>query len=251
MPDDTETAALYARLKTIIKEAEDAEVQSAAARCCVQAVCLLLAEESKATVLEQTATTAHQRVPSSTSSASSPTVAPSLIPSATSTYEDTVVVGLHLQAVIMLNVRQLVNIILDSSSTNLAYWCDLMEQTLQRYALLEHVTDDTPSTDPRWIQMDSVSLNWINNSISADLHQVVWERGCTVRHLWLIIENQFLVNCEHRTLHLDVAFCTFVQGDLSVNEYYHKFKVMADSLADLDAHVDDRILIFNILRGLN
>jgi hypothetical protein len=235
MPDDTETAALCARLKTIIKEAEDAEVQSAAARRCVQAV------------LEQTATTAHQRVPSSTSSASSPTVAPPLIPSATSTYEDTVVVGLHLQAVVMINVRQLVNIVLDSSSTNLAYWYDLMEQTLQRYALLEHVTDDTPSTDLGWIQMDNVSLNWINNSILADLHQVVWERGCTVCHLWLTIANQFLVNCEHRTLHLDVAFCTFVQGDLSINEYCHKFKAMADGLADLGAPVDDRILVLNIL----
>jgi hypothetical protein len=130
MPDDTETAALCARLKTIIKEAEDAEAQAAAACRRVQAVCLLLAEESKATVLEQMATAAHQRVPSSTSSASSPAVAPPLVPSASSTYEDTVVARLHLQAVEVLNVRQLVNIVLDSSSTNYAYWCDLMEQTL-------------------------------------------------------------------------------------------------------------------------
>jgi hypothetical protein len=126
-----------------------------------------------------------------------------------------------------------------------------MEQALQCYALLEHVTDDALSTDPRWIQMDSVVLNWINNSISADLHQVVRERGCTVCHLWLAIENQFLGNREHRTLHLDGAFRTFVQGDLSVNEYCRKFKAMADGLADLGAPVDDRILILNIVRGLN
>jgi hypothetical protein len=85
-----------------------------------------------------------------------------------------------------------------------------MEQALQRYALLEHITDDAPSTDPGWIQMDSAVLNWISNSISADLHQVVWEHSCTTRHLWLAIENQFLGNCEHRTLHLDAAFHTFV-----------------------------------------
>jgi hypothetical protein len=30
----------------------------------------------------------------------------------------------------VLNVRQLVNIILDSSTTNYACWCDLMEQAL-------------------------------------------------------------------------------------------------------------------------
>jgi hypothetical protein len=144
-----------------------------------------------------------------------------------------------------------VNIVLDSSSTNYACWRDLMEQALQRYALLEHVTDDAPSTDPGWIWMDSVVLNWISNSISVDFHQVVRERGCTARHLWLTIENQFLGNREHRTLHLDTAFHTFVQGDLSVNEYCRKFKVMADSLADLDAPIDDQILVLNILRVLN
>jgi hypothetical protein len=72
-----------------------------------------------------------------------------------------------------------------------------------------------------------------------------------VRHLWLTIENQFLGNQEHRTLHLDVVFHTFVQGDLSVNGYCCKFKAMADGLADLSAPVDDRILILNILQGLN
>jgi hypothetical protein len=48
-----------------------------------------------------------------------------------------------------------------------------MEQALQCYALIKHITDDAPSNDSGWIQMDSVVLNWINNSISVDLHQVV------------------------------------------------------------------------------
>jgi hypothetical protein len=250
MPDDTEVATLRTRLEAIIKEAKGAEAQAATARRCVQAARLLLAEESKATALEQTATAARQHVPSSLSSASSPATAPPLVPTVSSTYEDTVVVGLHLQAAAVLNVRQLVNIILNSS-TNYACWHDLMEQALQRYALLEHVTDDAPSTDPGWIRMDSVVLNWISNSISMDLHQVVRGHGCTTRHLWLAIKNQFLGNREHRTLHLDAAFRTFVQGDLSINEYYRKFKAMADGLADLGAPVDDWILVLNNHRGLN
>jgi hypothetical protein len=55
MPDDTETAALCARLKAIIKEGE---TQAATAHRRVQAARLLLVEESKATALEQTATAA-------------------------------------------------------------------------------------------------------------------------------------------------------------------------------------------------
>jgi hypothetical protein len=175
---------------------------------------------------------------------------PPLVPTASSAYEDTVIAGLHLQAAAMLNIRQLVNIILDSSSTNYTCWRDLMEQALQRYALLEAIMDDTPSTDLGWIRMDSVIFNWISISISADLHQVVRERGCTTSHLWLTIENQFLGNREHRTLHYDAAFHIFVQGDLSVNEYCRKFKAMADGLADLGAPID-RIPVLNILRGLN
>jgi hypothetical protein len=123
MPDDTEAATLHARLETIIK---DAEAQAAAARRRVQAARLLL-EESKATALEQTATAAHQRVPSSSSSSSSPAAASQLVPTASLTYEDTVVARLHLQATAVLNVRQLMNIVLDSSSTNYASWCNLME----------------------------------------------------------------------------------------------------------------------------
>jgi hypothetical protein len=125
--DDTEADALHAQLKSIIKEAKDIEAQ---ADVHVQATYLLLEEEeSKATALEQMATAPRQRVPSSSSSSSSPDVAPHLIPITSSTYEDTVVTGLHLQAASVLNVRQLVNIVLDSS-TNYASWHDLMEQAL-------------------------------------------------------------------------------------------------------------------------
>jgi hypothetical protein len=126
-----------------------------------------------------------------------------------------------------------------------------MEQALQRYALIEHITTDAPSDESGWIQMDSVVLNWISNSISSELHQVVRERDCTARDLWLTIENQFLGNREQRTLHLDAAFHNFVQGNLSVSEYYLKFKAMADGLADLGSSVEDRILVLYILRGLN
>jgi PHD/YefM family antitoxin component YafN of YafNO toxin-antitoxin module len=126
MPDDNEAVALRARLEAIVKEAEDAEAQAAATRRRVQAASLLLEEEFKATALKQTATAARQHVPSSSSSSSSLAVASQLVLTTSSTYEDTVVAGLHLQAAAVLNVCQLVNIVLDSS-TNYASWRDLME----------------------------------------------------------------------------------------------------------------------------
>jgi hypothetical protein len=104
MPDDTKAAALRAWLETIIKEAKDTKVQVVAARRRVQATRLLLVEESKATALEQMATATRQHVPSSPSSASSLVAAPPLVSTASSTYEDTVVAGLHLQAAAVLNI---------------------------------------------------------------------------------------------------------------------------------------------------
>jgi hypothetical protein len=90
-----------------------------------------------------------------------------------------------------------------------------------------------------------------NNTLTPDLQEVAQERGRLARHLWLALENQFLDNRKTRTLHLDAVFRNFVQNDISVTEYCHKFKGMDDALADLGSPVDDRILVLNILRGLN
>jgi hypothetical protein len=124
--DNTEAAALRAQLEAIIKEDEDAEAQATATRRHVQATRLLLDEDSKATALEQSAIAARQRVPSLSSLSSSPAAASQLVSTPSLTYEDTVIVGLHLQAAAVLNIHQLVNIVLDSS-TNYASWHDLME----------------------------------------------------------------------------------------------------------------------------
>jgi hypothetical protein len=92
MPADTEAATLRARLEAIIKEVEDVEAQAITARHHVQAARLLL---SKATALERTAIAARQRVTSLPSSSSPPVVASQLVPTAPSSYEDTVITGLY------------------------------------------------------------------------------------------------------------------------------------------------------------
>jgi hypothetical protein len=171
--DAAAAAALKAKLDALVKDVEEAEEKAVAARRRARAARTLLEEEQTAVALEKAAVAARQLVPGSSSSA------PHTLP-ATSSYEETVVAGLHLQAVAVLNVHSLVNIVLDSSSTIYANWRDLMMMVLERYALLDHVDSDVaPSTDPGWRRMDSVVLNWISNSITPELHQVVRERGAT------------------------------------------------------------------------
>jgi hypothetical protein len=239
-----DVAALKAKLDALVNDAEEAEEKAVAAHRRARAARTLLEEEQAAAALEKAAVAARQLVLSSSSGLNH-------TPPSSSSYEETVIADLHLQAAAVLNVRSLVNIVLDSTSTTYASWRDLMMMVLERYAL-DHVNSDVASsTDPGWRRMDSVVLNWISNSITPELYQVVRERGATARQLWLAIENQFLENREQRTLHLDAAFRNFVQGDLTVSEYCRNFKNMADALADLGSPVDDRILVLNILRGLN
>jgi hypothetical protein len=68
---------------------------------------------------------------------------------------------------------------------------------------------------------------------------------------WLALENHFLGNREIRVLHIDATFWSFVQGDLSVNDYCQKMKGFTVSLSDLSINITDRFLILNVLRGRN
>ncbi len=96
MPDDTEVAALRARQEDIVKEAEDAEAQAAADRHRVQAARLLLEEESKAHRLGADGYNCPSTRAIFVFIVIFPAVSSQLIPTASSTYEDTVVAGLPL-----------------------------------------------------------------------------------------------------------------------------------------------------------
>jgi hypothetical protein len=65
------------------------------------------------------------------------------------------------------------------------------------------------------------------------------------------LENHFLRNRKTYTLHIDSTFSSFIQGDLSVNDYCQKMKGFTDSLTDLGVDFTDHILVLNILRRLN
>jgi hypothetical protein len=73
----------------------------------------------------------------------------------------------------------------------------------------------------------------------------------SARVTWLGLEEQFLNNRESCAMLLDVEFRTLSQGALSIDDYCHKMKGMADALADLGAPVQDHTLVLNVLRGLN
>jgi hypothetical protein len=99
--------------------------------------------------------------------------------------------------------------------------------------------------------MDNVVKSWIWGTISPDLLDVVRQRGHTTHDTWLVLENNFLGNHETRALQIDATFQSFVQGNLSVNDYCRMMKGFTDCLTDLGIDVIDHVIVLNVLRGLN
>jgi hypothetical protein len=137
-------------------------------------------------------------------------------------------------------------------SSSYTIWCDLMVIALTWYSLADHILSNNTFTDDlMWTKLDAIVLCWLTNMITTHLQEAIRARGHPACHLWLTLEIQFLGNRETCTLLLDAAFHNFVQGDLSMIEYCHKFKGMADALGNLGLPIDNRILVLNILCGLN
>jgi hypothetical protein len=138
MPLDPETEALWQQLDALAKDFDAAEAKVAAARCRVQAARLLLEEEQVAAAadLERKAAATKGLLPSSSSSSTTSNMVNG------AAYDSALGTNLHVQATAIPNVRQLVNIVLDTMSSNYAIWRDLMLMALTRYSLADHVLFD-------------------------------------------------------------------------------------------------------------
>jgi hypothetical protein len=113
MPSDLKIEALRQRLDALVKDADAAEAKAATACHRVQAACLLLEEERAATAdLERKAVTAKGLLPSSSSSSTTSDMVNG------AAYDSALVTNLHIQAMAVPNVRQLVTIMLDTTSSN-------------------------------------------------------------------------------------------------------------------------------------
>jgi hypothetical protein len=142
MPSDPETKALRQWLNTLIKDAGAAEAKAATARRRVQAVRLLLEEEQAAAAdLERKAAAAKGLLPSSSSSSTTSDMVDG------AAYDSALITNLHVQATTVPNIHQLVNIMLDTTSSNYAIWHDLILMALARYSLADHVLSNDAFTD--------------------------------------------------------------------------------------------------------
>ena len=106
-----------------------------------------------------------------------------------SDYEASIVANLRAQAAGVQNIRSLVPVVLDATSSAYARWRDLVLLTLQRYTLDDHVLTDRSSTTTSWFRMDSVVLSWILRTLTVELQDVIREAGGTAHLAWVALES--------------------------------------------------------------
>jgi hypothetical protein len=144
-----------------------------------------------------------------------------------------------------------VTIVLEPSLPDYKRWCDLVLLMLRCYVLDDHALSNIVDSSVYWARLDSIVVTWILGTLSPELHEIVREPTETARQAWLVIKAQFLDNSESRVLQLNARFHAFKQGDISVSDYYHRMKGMADDIHALGETVIDRHLVLNLLQGLN
>ena len=81
------------------------------------------------------------------------------------------VAQLHLQAAGVQNIKALISVLLDPTSSSYGRWRDQVLLALRRYALDDHVLLDTPveARDLGWLRIDTVVMSWIFGTISLYL----------------------------------------------------------------------------------
>ncbi|XP_062217629.1 uncharacterized protein LOC133917792 [Phragmites australis] len=184
---------------------------------------------------------------SSSSSASDNSDAESLLPHTlrvqTEPAAPTVVHGI--------NIQSRVPIILDLNDANYTAWARSFSAIFGQYGLREHVDGTAAKGDNDWVQNDCAIVSWFYNRISPELLAIVSEDADTAYSLWTGVRSLFRDNTDTGAVYLGAEFRNFYQGDLPVLDYCSRMKVMADRLGGLGAPVNDKDLIYNIVRGLN
>ncbi|KAJ9565369.1 hypothetical protein OSB04_001335 [Centaurea solstitialis] len=104
--------------------------------------------------------------------------------------------------------------------------------------------------DEDWEAIDSRIKSWFYYTCDANLLQIISSDNCTAKDLWDKLDEFFLNNKMSRMLQLQEQFRNTKKGALSITDFCHQLKNLADALADCDSKIDEVELVMQILRQL-
>ncbi|KAJ9563084.1 hypothetical protein OSB04_008244 [Centaurea solstitialis] len=104
--------------------------------------------------------------------------------------------------------------------------------------------------DEDWEAIDSRIKSWFYSTCDANLLQIISSDNCTAKDLWDKLDEFFLNNKMSRMLQLQEQFRNTKKGALSITDFCHQLKNLADALADCDSKIDEIELVMQTLRQL-
>ncbi|XP_019232745.1 PREDICTED: uncharacterized protein LOC109213406 [Nicotiana attenuata] len=169
-------------------------------------------------------------------------------------------------AISLSNIKYFIPIVLDY--TNYMLWRELFLPVFKGHGVYGFIdgsfpcppstiiTEDgnsilNPAFQP-WVQLDSIVLSRIQATIYQEILQAILRpnHSLTSREAWLEIERLFRDQVSSRTLQLKVQFHNLKKGDLSINDYVHRLKTIADSLNSVGNPISETDLVLQSLSGL-
>ncbi|XP_066316157.1 uncharacterized protein [Miscanthus floridulus] len=147
-----------------------------------------------------------------------------------------------------INILNRVPIVLDFNEANYTAWARSFCAVFGQFGLRDHVDGSAAKGDNDWVQNDCAIVSWFYNRISPEILSTVSDAAYS---LWRGVRNLFRNNKDTHAVYLGAEFRNFYQGDLPVLEYCSRMKIMADCLGGLGAPMNDKDLVYNIVRGLN
>ncbi|XP_010451776.1 PREDICTED: GATA zinc finger domain-containing protein 4-like [Camelina sativa] len=150
-------------------------------------------------------------------------------------------------------IRAYIPVQLDLKKLNYDIWRELFETHCSSFGVLGHLDGSSappPADETQWKEWDNLVKMWIYGTVSEQLDTILKAKS-TARDLWLTLEALFRDNKEAQSIQYDNELRTLVIGDMSVTDYTHKLKTLADLLANVDAPVTDRALVMHMLNGLS
>ncbi|GJW62496.1 ribonuclease H-like domain-containing protein [Tanacetum coccineum] len=151
------------------------------------------------------------------------------------------------------NIKTYIPLVLDLDELNYDSWSELFTLHCRSFGVLQFIDGTSTSADQandEWAKLDSLVKLWIFSTISKPLLQRVLKKNITAHDVWKQLKDVFHDNKTARAMQLDNDLRTIELGSMSITEYFHKIRRIADLLANIDAPVDEANLVTYAINGL-
>nr|GEU33404.1 copia protein [Tanacetum cinerariifolium] len=116
--------------------------------------------------------------------------------------------------------------------------------------IIKGTYSSTTHNAKEWDKLDSLVKLWIFGTISKPLLQRVLKKNLSASDVRENLRDIFHDNKTARAMQLDNDLQNVELGNLSITDYFSKINMLADLLANIDAPVDDKNLVYYAINGL-